>query len=163
MSARSDIERRIEKEKQKLLELRAQIDKSEHFVLGLQEALKFVPQDSHGPQQRAVLQPGSAVKKAEELLRQTGKPMHMTDIVKGIGNPVDSQPSLVSSISRYVKKGVIFKRLGPNTYGLLEWDARAGQKIPIDLPPTFGRETTEQQQTAEHASSNDDEPVEPLF
>lgn len=153
MSARGDIEKRIEREKQKILDLQSQIEKSEHFILGLLEALKFVPQDGNVHEPKRVLQPGSVVKKVEELLRQAGKPMHMDDIIRGV--PGAKRPSLVSSLSRHVKKGTIFKRVGASTYSLLECDAPTKQKESIDLPPDFGKETREL------PSKNEGKPVDP--
>ena len=138
MNIRGDLEKRIEKERQKVLELRAQVEKSEAFILGLQEALKMLPKDGvREPGRRSAskvpeLRSGGNVEKTYNLLRQLGKGAHISEILVGIGeeDTKAKRLSLSSTLSRYVRSGEIFGRTGPNTFALKE----------ISLPLEFGKD-----------------------
>jgi hypothetical protein len=68
------------------------------------------------------IQPTSSVGLTVEVLRQAAKPLHVTDIIRGIegkGQKV-SKTTLIGNLSRYVQKKRIFFRAGPNVFGLLE-------------------------------------------
>ena len=43
------------------------------------------------------------------------------------GGPVVQKPTLVSNLSRYQQDKDTFQRVGPNTYGLIEWDLGADE------------------------------------
>jgi hypothetical protein len=66
---------------------------------------------------------GNTMKWAEEVLRENGQPLHVTDMITRIerqfGGPV-RYTTLVSNMSRLVKQGRTFYRAGPNVFGLLE-------------------------------------------
>ncbi len=148
MSIRTDLERRIEKEKQKVTELRSQIDKSEAFIQGLQEALKLTPKEAGKDTRRTVkhkaaksFRAGSDVAKTYSLLQQTGKAMHISEILIGIKkeDTKANRLSLSSSLSRYVRNNQIFSRPKPNSFGLKE-HADIGAITTPQLPPEFGSE-----------------------
>lgn len=134
--ARTNIEKRIEKEKQRITELRLEIERSESFVKGLQEALQMLPKEKPlEPSRIKNLRPGSDIEKIRDLIRQIGHPLLLDEIIDGIGKEVTnaSRASIASSLSRYVRKGEIFNRPGPNKFGLLEQES-------VELPDTFGSE-----------------------
>jgi hypothetical protein len=141
MAVRANIEKRIEKEKQKIIELHSQIEKAEAFIQGLQEALQMIPKEKTGdsPKSKGYLREGSDMQKIQELLKKVGRPMHIDEILAGIGKSVDkaTRASVVSSLHRYSRKGDIFNRVGPNQFTLLCLDL--GEKEHPELPPDFGR------------------------
>ena len=142
MNTRGDIEKRIDKERQKITEYQVQIAHSEAFIQGLQEALKLLPKDGiiKRRKAKASLRPGSDMAKVRELLKQAGKPMHIKEIVIGIGRS-DTKPnrmSIAGSLGRYTRNEEIFKRVGPNKFGLKAMDYE--EDIPIQLPPDFGED-----------------------
>ncbi len=69
------------------------------------------------------------IEATEALLREKGKPMHISDIVAGIqlrgfrrNDPMTKvRASLIPTIDRKVSAGLIFTKPEPATYGLLEW------------------------------------------
>ena len=149
MSVRTDLEKRIEKEKQKVAELRSQTERSEAFIEGLREALKMLPRDGEKEPRRAnkakaitTFRPGSNVEKAYNLLRQTAKAMHISEILVGIGEEDTkvNRMSLSSSLSRYVRNNQVFSRPRPNSFALKESMDTRVTPIP-QLPPGFGAET----------------------
>ena len=83
-----------------------------------------------------------AVPQAREYLLKAGKPMHLSKIVEGIGKEPskENRLSLGGSLSGYVRKGQIFTRPAPNTFGLVEFGDEDGTKEP---PPEFGATVAE--------------------
>ena len=129
LSTRNDIEKRIELEKQKIHELRIQIEIIESFIKGLQEALKMLPDKDEMENRKTTklrtasgIRSGSNVEKVFNLLRQTGEPMHISAILAGIGqeNNKANRLSLSSTLSKYVRKNLLFDRPIPNSFSLKE-------------------------------------------
>jgi hypothetical protein len=140
MKARRDIERRIEKERQKIADLRSQIEHGEGVIQGLQEALKLLPKgETSKPRKgKGALRPGSDMARIRDLIEQTGKPLYISEIVTGLGKPDTkaNRLSIAGSLSRYVRAGEIFKRVKPNTFALIDMDILDES----ELPPDFGAE-----------------------
>lgn len=140
MKARKDIEKRIDKEQQKITELQSQIERSESFIQGLREALKMLPRDEDTKPRKGkgLLRPGSDMAKIRDLMAQVGKPMHITQIVVGLGkeNIKANRMSISGSLGRYVRMGNIFKRVGPNQFALIDMDISDS----VELPRDFGAE-----------------------
>jgi hypothetical protein len=141
MKARKDIERRIEKENQRITDLRSQIERGEAFIQGLHEALKMLPKDENNSKPRkgkGALRAGSDMAKIRDLIQQAGKAMYISDLVTGLGKPNTkaNRLSIASSLSRYVRANEIFKRVKPSTFAL-----RDMEDLPeVELPPDFGAE-----------------------
>ncbi len=77
--------------------------------------------------QRSPVQAGSEVGQAVSALRKAGKPLHVNRLLEGIKAGSGARPkrsSLVSSITKHARKGQMFYRAAPATYGLLEWRRR---------------------------------------
>ncbi|MCX5703572.1 MAG: hypothetical protein NT066_03670 [Candidatus Omnitrophica bacterium] len=142
MAGRNDIEKRIEKERRQILELRNQIAHSEAFILGLQEALKLLPKEktinNHAVSK---LRDGSDVKKIYEFLLQVDKPLHIEEILAGIGkeNTKINRLSITGSINKYVRDRKIFQRVGPNQFALIA-AANVSVKDVVALPAEFGKD-----------------------
>ena len=138
MPARTTIEKRIVKERQKIAELQLEIERSEAFVRGLQEALQILPKEKLGDysKTRVQLRAGSDMGKAQKLISGAGRAMHLDEIIEGIGKTVTDQNrlSISGSLNKYVRKKAVFTRSAPNTFGLIA-------REPIKLPDTFGAET----------------------
>lgn len=126
MGARQKIESLIEKKRQESAELQSQIDKNEIYIQGLLDSLRFLPkeQESTEPKAESHLRAGSDVYKAREFLKAAGRPMYIMDILKGIGKEANksNRVSVSGTISWWVRKGQIFTRPSPNTFGLVEFD-----------------------------------------
>lgn len=143
MKARTNIERRIDKERQKITELQIQVERAEAFIQGLQEALKILPKDDNGKPRkgRGTLRPGSDMAKIRDLMVQAGKPMHVTQIVISLGreNNKANRLSITGSLGRYVRRGEIFRRVGANLFTLID----TNNSKEIDLPSDFGMEAND--------------------
>ena len=149
MKARRDIERRIEKENQKITDLRSQIEHAEAFIQGLQEALRMLPKSEGDKTRRrkVAIRPGSDMAKIRDLIKQTGRPMYIGEIVTGLGRPDTkaNRTSIAGSLGRYVRFGEVFKRVKPNTFALIDMES-----LPeVELPSDFGAEEIGNNHSAE--------------
>ena len=72
------------------------------------------------------LEAGSDAYKAHKVLQAYGEPMHVEliasefDITKGMVSIIN----LSSALNSYVRRGKIFTRTAPYTYGLVEWQQK---------------------------------------
>ncbi len=135
---RIQLERKIDIKKQEIAETEAKLRELQAFIQGLQEALKVLPRDGSVDTDRA-LREGSNMAKARDCLTKSGRPMHIKDILKGIGkeNTRNNRSSVGASLASYSKKGEIFTKTAPNTYGLIEFEQQ--QKVDDgEFPDNFG-------------------------
>lgn len=68
------------------------------------------------------LRSGSDMAKTRDAIRAAGKSLHIAEILAAIGkeNTKKNRVSLAGSLAGYVRKGVIFNKSAPNTFGLVE-------------------------------------------
>lgn len=145
MELRKELKRKIEKKQAEiqdwqaeLLEVQTKVREARAYVAGLEETLKLLPRESPAEAASMALRPDSAVAKAREAILKAGKPLHINDILKALGKPInhDTKASLSGSIGAYVRNGQVFTRPAPNTFGLIEFQQES--KLEDDLPPDFG-------------------------
>ena len=101
--------------------------------------MKLLPRDGAGANNDQILRPGTTLAKARDAIKKAGKPLHVSEILKLVEKPADkkNRVSLGGSLSGYVRRGEIFTRPAPNTFGLKEFDKEAS--LPDDqLPESFG-------------------------
>jgi len=134
MKPRDEIQKRIERKQQEILELEMQIREAKAYIQALQETVKMLPKDSEQLNPDQVLRPGSGVAKARDVIKAAGKPLHISEILKALNLPVDKKHrvSLGGSLSGYARRDEIFIRPLPNTFGLIEFK-NAGQAPPDDF------------------------------
>jgi hypothetical protein len=149
MSARSQVEKKIQSKQQEIADLEAQIEKAEAYIQAMQEVLRLLPReegDVVGGEQ--LPRHGSAMAKTRELLLETGKPMHITEILKGIGkdNTKSHRLSVSGSLRSYARKGQIFTQEGGNVFGLVEFQkSNSNGRSPREVPPKgFGLSSEEE-------------------
>ena len=163
MKIRDELQKKIEKKQLEIRELEKQLAGANAYIEAIQDSLKLLPKEpaagKAGPGQ--TLRPGSGVAKAREAILKAGKPLHITDLLKALGRPVDknNRVSLSGSLSGYVKRGEIFTRPAPNTFGLAELNH---VDMPADEPPAnFGAlpaDGTSEEAEDAAAISDDDVP-----
>src|SRR6266851_6954391 len=137
MGVRHDFERRISKKQQEIADLELQIRDAKSYLQALQDSLKLIPREgNNNGSSESDLRPGSALSKAKDAIKKAGKPLHINDLLIAIGKPVDkkSRVSLAGSLSNYARKGEIFTKTAPNTFGLKEFDPPSEE----ELPESFG-------------------------
>ena len=58
-----------------------------------------------------------------DILRASPKPLHVTDIIARAKEQFDvhlDRESIVSAMTKKIKSGRMFKRMGPNTFAILD-------------------------------------------
>ncbi|MHB0977410.1 MAG: hypothetical protein ACYC1U_09500 [Candidatus Aquicultorales bacterium] len=141
MGFREKLEDKIKRKEQEIQEHEMKIAQAKAYLQGLQEAIRLLPRDSTtSGSEEIILRKGSSIYKTRELLRKHGEPMHVMDILRGIGKEPDkkSRTALSGSLGFYVRQNQIFTRPDPNTFGLLEWGNGA-----TEPPDDFGLLETE--------------------
>src|SRR3972149_9097771 len=137
MNIRLQLERKIEAQEKEIDALRAEILKKDSFLQGLKEALKLLPRQE-GESATHILRSGSDMAKAKDFLQKLGRPVHIGEILKGIGKEVNknNRASLSGSIGTYARRGEVFFKSGPNIFGLIEHrgkDAFEDEEPPDDF------------------------------
>lgn len=159
MGIRKEIERKIERKENEMLELEQEtairLREGKAYIQALQESLKLLPKE--GPEEsEVVLRAGSAVAKARDAIRSAGKPLHVSELLQILGKPITpvGKAGLAGSLAWYVRKGEIFTRPAPNTFGLVQFD---GAKEAPQAAPDFEVEEPPENFGLENGSVTDDE------
>lgn len=132
----------IREKQRRLVEVEAEAATLRKELLEAKQAL-LGPDAAHlDPTPPSPKASGNSTEWAATVLRQAGRPMHVNDIISAIEREFHLSPksaTLVGNLSRLVKRGRIFERVGPNQFALLEWTA---QRNAEEL---FGREEYERE------------------
>lgn len=126
MGFKEDLLRKIERKKGEISELENQIRLAEVYLQALEDVAKSLPKDVPGgtgnPPSSAGLRPGTALAKARDAIRAAGRPMHVMELLTAVGkgNSRMERAGLSGTISAYVRRGEVFTRTGPNTFGLVD-------------------------------------------
>lgn len=145
MGLREDILRKIEKKQQEISDIerdvQLQMAAGKAYIQALQDMLRALPRDSEGAKPEHVLRPNSGVARTREAILAAKKPLHINDILRALGRDLDSanKLSIGGSLANYVRKGEIFTRPAPNTFGLIELGhTSSAVAAPREPPAGFG-------------------------
>jgi hypothetical protein len=122
MGFRENLQKLADKKLAEIRQLEVQLAQAEAYLQAIQDSIKVAPkEDEDGTGSETILRPGSALARAQELLKSAGRPLHISEILTQLGKPNDkpNRISLSGSMAAYVRKRVIFKKTGPNTFGLI--------------------------------------------
>ncbi len=138
MNVREQLQRLIDRKSQEISDLELKLEKAKAYVEALQDSMKLLPKLSSDTE--VTLRPGTALARTREILQQAGKPMHITEILRALNQPVDKKHklSLSGSLSAYVRNAQIFNRPAPNTFGLISANNKGQESAVEDLPEDFG-------------------------
>ena len=144
MGLREDLQKRIERKQEEIRELEAQIRQSASYLQALEDTMRLLPREGvNDGNAEAVLRQNSGVAKAREAILQAGKALHISDLLAAMGKQDTriNRSGLSGSIAAYVRKGEIFTRPSPNTFGLIELEENSGNGSDSAAPPLgFGRD-----------------------
>jgi hypothetical protein len=140
MQIQRELERRIERKRQEIADLKQQLNTAESYLAALQDTLKLLPKEGD---KEVVLRAGSDLARARDFIKAQGRPLHVTDILKGIGKEVNkpNKISLSGSLGGYVRRGVIFTKPAPNTFGLIELEST---EVKLEVDPVVVLESVEE-------------------
>lgn len=147
MGARENLQRLFDRKAQEIKDLEAQMERAKVYLQAIQDSIKALPREATSyngsrAEDAAVsdLRPGTRLARAKEAIREHGAPMHISEILSAIGveNTKEARVSLVGSLGGYVRKGQVFTRPRPNTFGLIGMttDTNSAEQ---NLPASFGK------------------------
>lgn len=143
MSLRRKFERKIREKEQAIQALEDELRSARAYLEAMRDAWKMVPNEGDTTDSETLgdagLRPGSAVEAAVKVLREVEKPLHIMELIAAMGKEANAQnrASIGSSLAAYVRRGELFTRPAPNTFGLVEW----GPTPPMPdegIPDDFG-------------------------
>jgi hypothetical protein len=149
MGFREDLQRKIEKKQAELVAMERAFELAkagaEAYIQAYQDMMKSLPRESSEARPESIFRAGSAAKRCREMIIDAIRPLHINDLLKGLGKGDDrgSRASLTSALGAYARKGEVFVRTAPNTFGLLEMGHAAGAQAVDEPPADFGRLVTE--------------------
>jgi hypothetical protein len=142
MSERAKIEEKLRKKEQEVATLDDKLRAARIYVSALRDILKMLGDEADGQDDsETILRPGSAVAQAREVILKRKAPVHINDLLGALGKSVtrESKASLTSSLAAYVRKGEIFSRPAPSTFGLIELGHQSTEEEDLEPPADFGR------------------------
>ena len=142
MTERDLINQRLKRKEQEIQGFEDKIRAARIYVQALKDILKMLNSDSSDQASESSLRAGSAVAQARDVILRADAPVHINDILEQIGKEAtrEGRASLTSSIAAYVRKGEIFTRTAPNTFGLIELDHEAEEDEVLSPPAGFGQD-----------------------
>ncbi len=155
MGLREKFQKRIDEKRQEIASLQNRIRDLKVYVQAVEDTMRLLPRENQ-EDRSSDLRTGTNIHKAYAALSERGAPMHISDIVKAIGKPDehDNRVALGGSISAYVRKGQLFTRPAPNTFGLLEFPQKPAANVP---PPNFGVEERDELDGSEAEAMEEDD------
>ena len=135
MNERKKVENLLKKKELEVIALEEQLKAARVYMQAMQDVLKMYPKAT----EVVTLRPGSAVAITREMILKRGAPVHIGVILEGMGKDAtrENRASLTSSLAAYVRRGEVFSRPAPNTFGLLELGHQNVDDSP-EPPPEFG-------------------------
>lgn len=140
MGARESLQRLADRKSQEISDLERQIDMARSYLQAIQDSIKALPRDTSlqpkGEDTSLELRPGTLLARAREAIQTQGRPMHIGALLAAIGveNTKKARVSLVGSLGAYVRKGSVFTRPAPNTFGLIELGGNSERVVQPELP-----------------------------
>lgn len=133
---RRKLESKVAEQRKSIAGQELQLAKDKAYLEGLLDSLKLFPADGT-TSVAATLRENSELAKAREILRTAGKPLHVDELLKRLGKEAsrNTKGALAGSLGSYAKKGSIFTKTAPNTFGLVEFESSSAVEEP---PEDFG-------------------------
>lgn len=140
---REDLQKRIERKLTERVELEQKFERqkaaADAYIQALQDTLNGLPRDGARVKPRTGLRSGGAIARVREMILAAQRPLHLDEILKGLGKAADkkSRASVGGALGNYVRRGEVFSRTGPNTFGLIEL-GHTTRGTEDEPPPGFG-------------------------
>jgi len=132
MGYKNELQKKIDKKTTEINELENKLLEAKAYLQGLYDSLKLLPKENVSPADD--LRQGSDMAKARKAILKMGKPLHIVEILKEIGKDANksNKLSLAGSLSACVRKGRVFTKSAPNTFGLIEMGENKNATEPPD-------------------------------
>ncbi|WP_150103234.1 hypothetical protein [Hyphomicrobium denitrificans] len=126
MADRQTIEARLRQKEREIQILEFRLREANGYARALRELLGLGP---YGEK--------SMVDQARDIISERGHPVHIVELLKAMGREVsrENRVSLTSALSAYVRKGEIFRKFGPNEFGLRDHKPNKSRKLSLSTKP----------------------------
>lgn len=123
MGVRENFQKRIDAKRAENAEFEARIRENKAYIQALEDALRLLPRTADMVVAKPPFRGGSLLARTHTLLRRSGRPLHVNEILETLGRTANrnNKAGLSGTLAAYVRKGEIFTRPAPNTFGLLEF------------------------------------------
>jgi hypothetical protein len=140
MGAREEVLKKIDRKEHEIKDLELRVREARAFIQGMEEVLKLLPKESAAKDPEQILRPGSAIFNAREAIKRAGKPIHISELLKALNMEINKKNrlSLSGSLSGYARRGEVFTRPAPNTFGLVELGQQSKPQSISEPPEDFG-------------------------
>ena len=141
MFERKVIQDKMRKKEAEIQQLEEKLKTAKVYLHALHDILKTVEREELPAQSEANLRPGGAAAQVREVIVNLGQPVHIDNLLEALGRGAsrEAKASLTSALSAYVRKGEIFSRSAPNTFGLIELGHSNIPDEPQEPPAEFGQ------------------------
>jgi hypothetical protein len=133
------IKEKIRKKENEIATLEEKLKSAKVYLAALNDIMRSLEKVSD-EEVVETLRPGSTIALARETILHNGKPLHISELLALFdkGDSKEMRASLTSSIAAYVKRGEVFVRTAPNTFGLIELGHLPEAMQEITPPAGFG-------------------------
>ena len=140
MGLRAEFQKRIDRKLQEITELETKTREARVYVQALEDMMRLLPREESNGQAESTLKPGTAIGKARDAIKAAGRPLHITEILVAIGRPTDknNRAAIGGSIAAYVRRGEVFTRPAPNTFGLRDADDMSQAELSANISRVVG-------------------------
>ena len=140
MGFREEIQKKIEKKQAERLDVYRRFERdraaADAYIQALQEMLKALPRESSDVSTGRIFRRGSVTAQTREMILAAQRPLHITEILQQLGKTEKSARASVSgALGAYVRRGEIFVRPKPNTFGLIELGHKDMASVAETEPP----------------------------
>ena len=142
------IERKIKRKESEIESLQRKLGAARVYLQALKDVLRAVDNttddnDDGGGTGESHLRKGSAVAQARDVILERGVPVHIDELLQRIGKEPtrENKASLAGSLSAYVRRGEVFTRPAPATFGLVELQHVEQEEQTTEPPSNFGGES----------------------
>lgn len=158
LTMRKDIEKRLKKKVTEKKEIAVRIAglNAENLAVDaviaeLESILRMMPKDMDSDDDSKDLRDGTEVYLAREVLQTEQKPLHVSVLVEKMGfeSTAKRKHSIASQLASYVRRGEVFTRPAPNTFGLFDYG-------PVPLRPEDAAGYENMMRNAEHEAATQD-------
>ena len=149
MGVRENFQKLKAKKEAEIRELELRIREAHAYVQALDDSMKLLPRETTAETENAALRPDSLLAKAREAIRTAGRPLPIAELLKALGKQPDkkNRVSLAGTLSSYARKGKVFRKTAPNTFGLIDVEVAVSlpsqnsidTKEEEDIPDDFGK------------------------
>ena len=141
MSERKVIEDKRRQKRNEITTLEHKLKAVKVYIKALNDVLAILDKEDDPSASDTKLRKGSLVDQAREIILERDEPVHLDDLLRAMGKDVtrDAKGSLNGSLAAYERKGEIFVRTAPATYGLIELSHASEEEVEEETPPAgFG-------------------------